>query len=124
MDSKNVLPFNIFEQLVKKLIEQQKAEEELCSGFAKYNSDYGPYLEMPLTTSLANIISELYEDESDYPAIDWWIYEGNLDKDKLENPEAKIWYTLDDKSEPDKIVLTIKDLWEYMEEIYREKHSV
>ncbi len=118
------LPFNIFEQLVKKLIEQQKAEEEIVSGIAKYNSDYGPCLEMPLTTSLANIISELYEDTDTYPTIDWWIYEGSLDKEKLENPGAKVWYTMDDKSEPDRVVLTIKDLWEYMEEIYKEKHNV
>lgn len=114
-----VLPFHVFEKLIKKLIEQKEAEEELCSGFAKYNSDYGPYLEMPLTTSLPDIISELYEDKDDYPAIDWWLYEGSFDKEKLENPGAKIWY--EDKSE--RLILTIKDLWEYMEECYKEKNN-
>lgn len=118
MDS-NVLPFEIFEKLIKKLLEQKAAEEEIVSGIAKYNADYGPYLELPLTTSLSDIISELYEDNADYPIVDWWLFEGKLDKEKLENPEAKIWYT--DKSEPDKIILTIKDLWEYMEATYKEK---
>ena len=118
MDSKPVLPFNIFEQLVIGLLEQQEAEEELCAGFAKYNSDYGPYLEMPLTTSLPNIISELYEDDNDYPAIDWWIYEGKLDKKKMENPEAVMWFS---DGQEKKVLLTIKDLWEYMEEVYKEK---
>ena len=114
-----VLPFKTFEQLIKKYIDQLKAEEEIVSGIAKYNADYGPYLEMPLTSSLPKIISDLYEDNNDYPAFDWWIYEGKLNKEKLENPEAKIWYT--DNSKPDKIILTIKDLWEYMEEEYKER---
>ena len=116
MDSRPVLPFEIFEKLIKKLIEQKDAEEEIVSGISKYNADYGPYLEMPLTTELPNVISELYEDDDDYPAIDWWIYEGKLDKEKLENPEAKVWY-----GKKEETILTIKDLWEYMERVYKEK---
>lgn len=112
-----VLPYKIFEKLVRKLIEQQNAEEELFSGLKKYNGSYQPILELPLTTSIVAIIEELYRDDTSYPALSWWIYEGSFDPATFTNPEAIIY----EKDGKETHITTIKDLWHLMENEYRER---
>lgn len=111
-----VLPYEIFEKLVKNIIDQQRAEEELFSGLEKYNAERQPFLRLPLTTSIIDIIEELYRDDNKYPTLSWWFYEGNLDEENYVNEEAILY-----EESGETRITTIKDLWEYMEDEYRER---
>lgn len=117
----DILPFKTFEKLITLLVKQRQAEEEIVSGFAKYNSTYAPVLEMPLTSELVEAIEELYEEDSEYPLLSWWLYEGSFDPESMTNKKAVIFYDGPNKVKKECKIETLFDLWATMEEDYKER---
>ena len=113
-----VLPYETFEAIIKSYIDERKAEEGLAEGISKYADSYVIF-EMPLTMNIIDILEKLYKDDSDYPLLSWWLFEGELNKETYENPEAKYWE--ENNKENVTVVKTIRDLYNELEANYKRK---
>ena len=74
----NILTFDEFEEIMNGIEKEIHFQDEVYNAFSELGGEY--YRETPSVFSTITLLDKIFEDDSEYPLIDYWVYELDFGK--------------------------------------------